>query len=71
MSLFCSVVACTLYCLIIALLSQDDYLHPHETLIVQFYEIYDSPQITFLQALFVGLLPIFTIPVLSQLFERV
>ena len=37
-----------------ALLSHDDDLHPHETLIVQSYEICDSPQITVIQTLFVG-----------------
>ena len=61
MSLLCSVVTCSIYCLYIALLSQDDDLHPHETLIVQSYEISDSPWITVIQTLFEGLLPIFTI----------
>ncbi len=61
MSLLCSVVTCSIYCLYHALLSQDDDLHPHETLIVQSYEISDSPWITVIQTLFEGLLPIFTI----------
>ena len=40
---------CDMYCVLFALLSHDDDLHPRETLIVQSYEICDSPSITVIQ----------------------
>ncbi len=49
-------VTCTIYCLYITLQSQDDDFHPHDTLIVQLYEICDSPRITVIQTLFSGII---------------
>ena len=47
-------VTCTIYCLYITLRSQDDDFHPHKTLIVQSYELCDSPRITVIQTLLAG-----------------
>ena len=49
MSLLCLFVTCTMNCIYIALQSQHEDFHPHETLIVQSYKICDSPQITVIQ----------------------
>jgi|JI9StandDraft_1071089.scaffolds.fasta_scaffold1188747_1 hypothetical protein len=65
MSLLCSVVTCAIYHFHISLRSQDDDFYPHETLIVQSYDICESPRITGIQTLFEGRLPIFTVPVFS------
>ncbi len=54
MSLLCSVCDMYNYCLFITLQSQDDDFHLHETLIVQSYEICDSPRITVIQTLLAG-----------------
>ena len=54
MSLVCSFVTCTIYYYYIALRSQNDDFHLHETLNVKLYEICDSPQITVTQTHFVG-----------------
>ena len=54
MSLVCSFVTCTIYYYYIALRSQNDDFHLHETLIVQSYKICDSPRITVIQTLLAG-----------------
>ena len=53
MSFTVSFVMCTVCCFV-ALLSHDDDLHPCETLIVQSYEICDSPWITVIQTHLAG-----------------
>ena len=56
LSSLCSVVTCTIYCFYISLQSQDNDFHPHETLIVQSYEICDSPWITVIQTPLSGII---------------
>ncbi len=54
MTILCPFVTRTVDCFHITLQSQDDDFHLHETLIVQSYEICDSPWITVIQTLLAG-----------------